>query len=68
MLSVLGISDWLAAALAAWLAAQLPLGILVGFCLRRVNALPDGWDALAAADKSWADLLTSPNAVLPVLR
>ena len=39
MFGSLGISEWVAASITIWLAAQLPLGMLVGFYLRRATAL-----------------------------
>jgi len=39
MFGSIGISDWVAASITLWLAAQLPLGMLVGFYLRRATAL-----------------------------
>ena len=39
MFGSIGISEWVAATLTIWLAAQLPLGMLVGFYLRRATAM-----------------------------
>jgi hypothetical protein len=39
MFSSIGISEWVAASITLWLAAQLPLGMLVGSYLRRTAAL-----------------------------
>ena len=39
MFGSIGISEWVAALITLWLAAQLPLGMLVGLCLRRATAL-----------------------------
>ena len=39
MLGSLGITEWVAASITIWLAAQLPLGMLVGLYLRRATAL-----------------------------
>ena len=39
MFEAIGISEWVAASITVWLAAQLPLGMLVGFYLRRATAL-----------------------------
>jgi hypothetical protein len=65
MLGLLGISDWITAAVTAWLAAQLPLGIVVGICLRRINAasMPE-----ATADERvvWPELLAAQRTA-PVL-
>jgi hypothetical protein len=68
MLGSLGISDWVTAAVTAWLAVQLPLGIVVGICLRRINAV-NMVETAAAGDErvAWPDLLTAPRAA-PVLR
>jgi hypothetical protein len=39
MFGSFGITEWVAASITLWLAAQLPLGMLVGFYLRRATAL-----------------------------
>jgi hypothetical protein len=39
MFGSFGITEWVAASIALWLAAQLPLGIFVGFYLRRATVL-----------------------------
>ncbi len=67
MLGWLGISDWITAAVTAWLAVQLPLGIVVGICLRRINAVSFP-DMVAAGDErvAWPELLKRPQAA-PVL-
>jgi hypothetical protein len=60
MLGALGISEWVAAAMTAWLVVQLPLGILVGFCLRRTTALSTTELTLSVAAESsgnWQDFL-----------
>ncbi|HVT52480.1 MAG TPA: hypothetical protein VHE77_12970 [Dongiaceae bacterium] len=66
MLGSLGISDWITAAVAAWLAVQLPLGIVVGICLRRINAayVPE---AVVDDRLAWPELLATPRTA-PVLR
>jgi hypothetical protein len=68
MLGSLGISDWVTAAVTAWLAAQLPLGIVVGICLRRINAVNMQETAAAAGDErvAWPELLTATRPA-PVL-
>jgi hypothetical protein len=62
MLGSLGISDWITAAVTAWLAIQLPLGIVVGICLRRINAvtLPETVMAVAEERVAWPELRTAP--------
>lgn len=37
MFGSFGITEWVAASITLWLAAQLPLGMLVGFYLRRAT-------------------------------
>lgn len=68
MLGSLGISDWITAAVTAWLAVQLPLGIVVGICLRRINAVHMPETAIAVTDErvGWPELLTAPRTA-PVL-
>lgn len=39
MFGSFGITEWVAASITLWLAAQLPLGMLVGFYLRRATVL-----------------------------
>ncbi|MES1152787.1 MAG: hypothetical protein ABUL54_12865 [Dongia sp.] len=67
MLGSLGISDWITAAVTAWLAVQLPLGIVVGICLRRINAasLPEMVMAVSDERAVWP-VLAAPRAA-PVL-
>ncbi|HVY98145.1 MAG TPA: hypothetical protein VHA35_01500 [Dongiaceae bacterium] len=69
MLGSLGISDWFTAAVTAWLAVQLPLGIVVGICLRRINAvsMPETVAAIVDERVTWPDLLAAPRTA-PVLR
>ncbi len=70
MLGSLGISDWFTAAVTAWLAVQLPLGIVVGICLRRINAVNMVETVAATAGDeraTWPDLLTAPRPA-PALR
>jgi len=68
MLGSLGISDWITAAVMAWLAVQLPLGIVVGICLRRINAVSMAETIAAVADErvAWPELLAAPRTA-PVL-
>jgi len=68
MLGSLGISDWITAAVTAWLAVQLPLGIVVGICLRRINAVNLPETAMTVTDErvGWPELLTAPRTA-PVL-
>jgi hypothetical protein len=68
MLGSLGISDWVTAAVTAWLLAQLPLGIVVGICLRRINAVNMQETVAAAGDErvAWPELLTATRHA-PVL-
>jgi hypothetical protein len=69
MLGSLGISDWITAAVTAWLAVQLPLGIVVGICLRRINAvnMTDAVAAIADERVVWPELLAARRHA-PVLR
>ena len=61
MLGWLGITDWITAAVTAWLAVQLPLGIVVGICLRRMNAVSLPEAVLAAGDERLAwPVLSAP--------
>jgi len=39
MFGSFGLTEWVAASITLWLAAQLPLGMMVGFYLRRATAL-----------------------------
>ena len=61
MLGSLGMSDWITAAITAWLAVQLPLGIVVGICLRRINAVNFPETVLAVAEErvTWPELRTA---------
>ena len=69
MLGSLGTSDWITAAVMAWLAVQLPLGIVVGICLRRISvvSMPETITALADERVVWPELLAAPRPA-PVLR
>ena len=67
MLGSLGISDWITAAVTAWLAVQLPLGIVVGICLRRINAVNMPEPVMVTDERvGWPELLTAPRTA-PVL-
>ena len=71
MLGALGISEWVALAVTGWLAVQLPLGILVGFCLRRTNALSTTELTLSVAGETngaWQDFLQASPLPITVLR
>jgi hypothetical protein len=74
MFGSLGISEWVAASITVWLAAQLPLGMLVGAYLRRTAALSvigavETVPAYARRNRRWQDLLhgrvfpTAPRAL-----
>ena len=67
MLGWLGLTDWITAAVTAWLAVQLPLGIVVGICLRRINAVSFP-DVVTAGEErvAWRPVLTAPRTA-PVL-
>jgi hypothetical protein len=64
MLGWLGITDWITAAVTAWLAVQLPLGIVVGICLRRINAVSLPETIAIAGDErvAWPGLTASRAA------
>ena len=71
MLGALGISEWVAAAVTAWLAVQLPMGILVGFCLRRATALSTtelGLSVAAESGGNWQDFLQPRPLPVTALR
>jgi hypothetical protein len=62
MFGSIGISEWVAASIMLWLAAQLPLGMLVGFYLRRATVLStlgtvEAVPAYAQRNRGWQDLL-----------
>jgi hypothetical protein len=74
MFGSLGISEWVAASITFWLAAQLPLGMLVGAYLRRTAALSaigavETVPAYAQRNRRWQELLqgrvlpTAPRAL-----
>ena len=69
MLGSLGISDWITAAVTAWLAVQLPLGIFVGICLRRINAvhMPETVCAITDERVVWRPELLAASRPAPVL-
>jgi len=67
MLGSIGISDWVAASITLWLAAQLPLGMLVGFYLRRATALStigavETVPAYVQRNSRWQEILRLPAA------
>jgi hypothetical protein len=62
MFGSFGITEWVAASITLWLAAQLPLGMLVGFYLRRATALStvgavEAAPAYAQRKSAWQDFL-----------
>jgi len=64
MFGSIGISEWVAASITLWLAAQLPLGMLVGLCLRRATALSvigamETVPAYAQRNRGWQAFLES---------
>jgi len=68
MFGSFGISEWVAASITLWLAAQLPLGMLVGFYLRRATALStigavEAVPVYAQRHRGWQEILQS--RVLP---
>ena len=74
MLGSIGITEWVAAMITFWLAAQLPLGILVGFYLRRATVLSTIDAAYAVpvrleAGRRWQELFPVPafRAIPPAL-
>jgi hypothetical protein len=67
MLGSLGISDWITAAVTAWLAVQLPLGIVVGISLRRISAASFPETVLAVADERVAWPVLAAPRTAPVL-
>jgi len=67
MFGSLGISDWVAASITLWLAAQLPLGMLVGLYLRRATVLSTAGAVEAAPvyaqrNRGWQEFLQIPAA------
>ena len=67
MLGSFGISEWVAASITLWLAAQLPLGMLVGFYLRRATALSaigavETPPVYAQRKRTWQEFLHIPAA------
>ena len=67
MFGSLGITEWVAASITLWLAAQLPLGMIVGFYLRRATALStvgavEAAPAYAQRHRGWQELLQIPAA------
>jgi len=64
MFGSIGISEWVAASITLWLAAQLPLGMLVGSYLRRATTLSvigagQPVPAYAPRNRGWQELLQS---------
>jgi hypothetical protein len=63
MFGSIGISEWVAASITLWLAAQLPLGMFVGSYLRRAAALSkigaETVPAYARRNRSWQAFLQS---------
>ena len=67
MFGSLGISDWVAASITLWLAAQLPLGMLIGLYLRRATALStigavEAAPVYAQPNGGWQEFLQIPAA------
>jgi hypothetical protein len=67
MFGSLGITEWVAASITLWLAAQLPLGMIVGFYLRRATALStvgavEAAPVYAQRNRGWQELLQIPAA------
>ena len=67
MFGSLGISDWVAASITLWLAAQLPLGMLVGLYLRRATVLNTAGavetaPVYAQRNRGWQEFLQIPAA------
>jgi hypothetical protein len=62
MFGSFGIAEWVAASITLWLAAQLPLGMLVGSYLRRATVLSavravEAAPAYAQRNRGWQDFL-----------
>lgn len=68
MFGSIGITEWVAASITVWLAAQLPLGILVGFYLRHAAALSalEAVPVYARRRRSWQEFLQ--DRALPARR
>ena len=67
MFGSLGITEWVAASITLWLAAQLPLGMLVGSYLRRATALStvgavEVLPVYAQRNRGWQEILRIPAA------
>lgn len=65
MFGSFGITEWVAASITLWLAAQLPLGMLVGFYLRRAAALStisvvETAPLYAQRNRGWQGFLQGP--------
>ena len=65
MLGIMGISEWVPALIALWLAAQLPLGMFVGSYLRRAAVLStaDAGPVAIQRGRTWQELL--PASAMP---
>ncbi len=68
MFGSFGITEWVAASITLWLAAQLPLGMLVGFYLRRATALStigvvETAPVYAQHHRGWQGFLQAPRAL-----
>ena len=67
MFGSFGITEWVAASITLWLAAQLPLGMMVGFYLRRATVLStmgavEAAPVYAQPKRSWQEFLQIPAA------
>ena len=66
MFGSFGITEWVAASITLWLAAQLPLGMLVGSYLRRAAALHTigavESPAYVQRNRRWQEFLQIPAA------
>lgn len=65
MFGSFGISEWVTASITLWLAAQLPLGMIVGLYLRRAAALStvsvvEATPVFAQRNRGWQDFLQGP--------
>jgi hypothetical protein len=65
MFGSFGITEWVAASITLWLAAQLPLGMVVGSYLRRATALStigavEAEPVYAQRNRGWQDFLQNP--------
>jgi hypothetical protein len=67
MFGSFGITEWVAASITLWLAAQLPLGMMVGFYLRRAAVLStmgavETAPVYAQPKRRWQEFLQIPAA------